>query len=83
MEPLLERIHGATRHVGKVPAALRDAVAASAVAATAAPGPTAPGDARLRDLRADLEHAVASEEYERAAALRDAIRKLEDDGGSG
>lgn len=68
VEPLLERIHGATRHVGKVPASMRG---------------VAPGDGRLRGLRADLETAVAAEEYERAAALRDAIRKLEDAGGPG
>jgi protein arginine kinase activator len=53
--PLLNRVHGATRHVGKV--ALRRADA---------------GD-RLR-LRARLREAIAREDYEQAARLRDQLR---------
>lgn len=68
VEPLLERIHGGVRHVGKAPGGRQGA----------APPSAPPGDTRLRELRADLETAVAAEEYERAAALRDAIRKEEE-----
>lgn len=61
---LLKRIHGATRHVGKVPAA-------------AGPGPTA--EEELEQLRRDLDHAVAEEEYERAAQLRDRMARVRDE----
>jgi protein arginine kinase activator len=55
--PLLQRSHGATRHVGKVPR--RQARGA---------------DARLH-LRAELRAAVAREDYEQAARLRDQLRR--------
>jgi protein arginine kinase activator len=67
LEPVLRRIHGATRHVGKTPvtkaspAARRKATAADEIAR----------------LKAELEEAVAREEFERAAELRDRIRALE------
>ena len=60
--PLLESVHGAVRHVGKVPRRL-------------------PADAqlqaRLLKLRQQLQQAVATEEYELAAQLRDQIDSLE------
>jgi uncharacterized protein len=37
----------------------------------------APPDGEIRRLRAELESAVADEDYERAAAIRDKIRELE------
>lgn len=54
--PLVQRIHGATRHVGK--------------AARPRPGATQ----RLR-LRSQLREAVAHEDYEAAARIRDALRQ--------
>jgi protein arginine kinase activator len=60
--PILQRIHRATRHAGKVPrGAARDANAT----------------AELLDLRQQLRRAVRDEDYERAAALRDLIRQKE------
>ncbi|MDG3006485.1 UvrB/UvrC motif-containing protein [Paludisphaera mucosa] len=53
--PMLQRFHGATRHVGK--------------RARARPG----ASLRLR-LRSQLRQAVAREDYEEAARLRDQIR---------
>lgn len=53
--PLLQRFHGATRHVGKI--------------ARSRPG----ASLRLR-LRSQLRQAVAREDYEEAARLRDQIR---------
>jgi protein arginine kinase activator len=53
--PLLQRVHGATRHVGKV-ARRRPDVAD-----------------RLR-LRTQLREAIAREDYEQAATLRDQLR---------
>jgi protein arginine kinase activator len=60
--PILQRIHRATRHVGKSPR--RRAVHR-----------TTP--AELLDLRQQLRRAVESEEYELAAHLRDTIRQKE------
>lgn len=62
LQPLIHRIHGQTRHEGKVPA--RAAV----------------GLRRRRELdglRRELAEAVAQEEFERAAVLRDRIRKMD------
>src|SRR5438094_5154375 len=54
LEPILLRIHRATRHVGKVPSRARPAA----------------GSAGLLELRQRLRQAVEHEEYERAAQLR-------------
>ncbi len=60
---LLRRIHGGTQHVGKVYLPL---------------DPTAPERAkRLEGLRRRLRRAVDSEDFERAAEIRDLIRSLE------
>lgn len=62
LKPLIRRVHGEVRHVGKVPP--RD-------------GELSDDAARLRRLNEDLERAIGEEEYERAADLRDRIRDLE------
>lgn len=60
---LLRRVHGSTRHTGKV---------------YLPPDPTASDrERRLEGLRHRLQRAVESEDFERAAALRDQIRTLE------
>ncbi len=61
LEPLLERVHRATTHAGKLPATVR--VVAKA--------------ARLETLREQMKAAIEVENYEAAAELRDAIRKME------
>ncbi len=60
---LLRRVHGATQHVGKV----------------YLPPDPAEGDRthRLSTLRNRLDQAIGSENFERAAVLRDEIRTLE------
>jgi protein arginine kinase activator len=58
--PLISHQHGATRHVGKAPKRRRPFVAADR--------------ARLR-ARAELRDAIALEDYERAARLRDSLRQ--------
>lgn len=62
LKPLLENIHGGLRHVGKVPRRL-------------------PADAKrqteLIKLRQEIQQAIAVEDYERAAALRDRIEAME------
>jgi protein arginine kinase activator len=60
---LLRRIHGGAKHVGKV---------------YLPPDPTATEmEKRLDGLRRRLERAVQSEDFERAAEIRDQIRALE------
>lgn len=60
---LLRRLHGGTQHVGKV---------------YLPPDPSrAQQEQRLAGLRRKLDHAVQSEDFERAAQLRDQIRNLE------
>jgi protein arginine kinase activator len=60
---LLRRLHGGTHHVGKHPAA--------------ADGDEADRNARVQSLRRSLQRAVADEDFEHAAMLRDQIRRLE------
>jgi protein arginine kinase activator len=62
LEPLLQRIHRAGRHVGKAP--------------RRRPGPPA-AQAELLALRRRLRAAVEAESYEEAAHLRDVIRQKE------
>lgn len=61
-EPLM-RIHGNTRHEGKIPKRAGDGVD------------------KITKLKKELEGAIAAEDFEGAAVLRDEIRKLE--GGDG
>jgi len=68
LQPTLQRIHGALRHTGKVP---------GADPAVAERGRR---QARIEHLRAQISSAVQEEDYERAAALRDEIRTLEEGG---
>ncbi len=83
LDPLLERAHeGGTRHVGKVPKRLAES--ASGGVGGRRPG-AAPVDVlggpnerteRLKVLNKQLDEAVRAEQYERAAAIRDEIRRL-------
>jgi protein arginine kinase activator len=67
LEQLLERVHRAVGHVGKCPTRVRAAVRA----------------ARIEALREQMKAAVENENYEAAAAARDAIRELEAEGITG
>ncbi len=60
LEPLLERVHRQTRHVGKIPARYRAQLRA----------------AQVDELERQLQLAVREERYEDAASLRDQIREL-------
>lgn len=63
LHPLIQREHdGATHHVGKSP---RGAA------------PQRKAEAEIRKLKRQLDEAVAAEDYERAARLRDRLRELE------
>jgi protein arginine kinase activator len=62
LAPLLDRIHGSSKHVGKMPRRVNSDTAK---------------ERALLDLRSQLEESIHHEEYERAAELRDRIRVLE------
>src|SRR5688572_1513632 len=64
LTPLLEKIHGATEHRGRLPQGSLDAAGKR-------------NDLLLR-LRRDLLQAVKGEQYEAAARLRDEIRRVEE-----
>ena len=66
LRPLLRRIHGDTRHKGKVPARDGEGVSRSR---------------QIQRLFDELQRAVEREEFERAAELRDEIRRLEGEDG--
>jgi protein arginine kinase activator len=61
--PLLENIHGETRHAGKTPRRFPQAKKT---------------EAELTQLRNRLKQAVTREDYEEAARLRDRIKQLEE-----
>lgn len=63
--PLLERLHGASEHVGDADAAHAEKAAADERAV------------ELKRLRRDLQRVIKKEEYEEAARLRDRIQHLE------
>jgi protein arginine kinase activator len=62
VEELLERVHGARRHLGRIPGVSNEDVERMQ---------------RLAELRQRLDVAVREEDYEGAAGLRDQIRRLE------
>lgn len=62
LEPLLVNIHGAKKHVGKVPKNL---------------GGTPKRHFQLKRLRSALQRAIDAENYEEAGAIRDKIKAVE------
>jgi len=66
IQPVLRRIHGHVRHVGKVP------VCGTEVFRT---------KAHIKKLRRELKLMVAQENYEEAARIRDEIKALSFEGG--
>lgn len=62
LAPLLKRIHGSDRHVGKVPLTV---------------GKTVKDTKNLQELKMRMEKSIQAEEFEEAARLRDQIRDLE------
>jgi protein arginine kinase activator len=66
LDPLLEKIHGKKRHVGKAPGD--------------GPSEDRSRERRLVELRRKLQEAVGREDYEAAASLRDELRVYEEGG---
>ncbi len=63
LESLLKSMHKGTRHIGKVPAVLRQGRDLTE---------------RLKQLQKKLDRAVASEDFEQAASLRDEMKMAKD-----
>jgi len=62
LESMLKNMHKGSEHTGKAPAGYAQ---------------TRQRDAQIKNLQSNLEKAVAAEEYEKAADLRDQIRRIE------
>ncbi len=62
LDPLLKRIHGANRHIGKIPLMV---------------GKNLKGNRIIQDMKIQLERAIVAEKFEEAARLRDMIRDME------
>lgn len=62
LESMLKNMHKGLEHIGKAPAAYQR---------------TRQLDQKIKSLQSNLDKAVAAEQYEKAADLRDQIRKLE------
>lgn len=60
--PLLKKIHGSSRHIGKIPLHIDKEISF---------------EIKLEELRKQLKRAIQLEEYEDAAHLRDEIKRLE------
>ena len=68
LKPLLTRLHGRTRHEGRIPERV---------------GEELKRNSRLEKIRREMEVAVACEDFEQAAALRDELKSLTALEGSG
>lgn len=62
--PYLKRVHGSTKHAGKVP--------------TGEPFTVKPKIETIEELRNELSRIVAEEKYEQAAVIRDKIKEMEE-----
>ncbi len=76
IDGLALRYHGTTQHVGRSPAAPEDPAPRAAPKRTRSPSRTA----TRRNLQSQLTEAVANEQFERAAALRDQLAALDAEG---
>lgn len=78
----IRRLHGSQRHVGKRPAAYRDAEEKAASGRDPGDRETAvpdTGESRIQRLSLQLKNAVRREDYQEAARLRDEIRGLKEE----
>ncbi|HEY4431008.1 MAG TPA: UvrB/UvrC motif-containing protein [Paenibacillus sp.] len=62
LDPLFKRVHGSTSHVGKIPKRA---------------GAQIVFRRQIDELKQDLQQSIIQEEFEKAAELRDQIRRLE------
>lgn len=72
LEALLKKIHGSNHHLGKSPVRGKKSAPSSTVAKTKPDN--------MDDLKQQLQDAIQSEDFEKAAQLRDKIRSIEKKG---
>ena len=72
---LLRKIHGSNRHLGKVP--VKEAQKPAVKSKEGITALMVPPAENLNDLKKQLSAAIAHEDFEKAAMLRDKIRTLE------
>lgn len=78
LTPLLSRAHeGGTHHVGKTPKSAMMLAGAPGAGPDRPAEPSAENQKRLAALRKALEEAIAGEQYEKAAKLRDELQRLQ------
>jgi protein arginine kinase activator len=78
LTPLIERAHsGTSQHVGKQPRRMLATAAEGRLNPEAIVGTAEERARRLRAVRQQLDEAVQNEQYERAAKLRDELRRLQ------
>lgn len=78
LTPLLSRAHeGGTHHVGKSPASAKGGAGEQLGGASKAEHAAIDHDQRVAALRKSLEDAIAGEQYEKAAKLRDELQRLQ------
>jgi len=65
LDPIIRKIHGLAAHTGNIPKSA---------------GAVLSSKRHLDDLKAQLKTAIANEDYESAARLRDEIRSMEQNG---
>jgi protein arginine kinase activator len=77
---LLRKIHGSNRHLGKTPMSASESAPAVPAKASSSVGTTAPvvvAPVQVEELKKQLHAAIEAEDFEKAAALRDKIRTIE------
>lgn len=77
--PSVQRIHGNTCHNGKVPTGMSMQVApqVNLTVSKEPPKEETPEERKVRELKEKLKEAIASQNFEEAAVLRDQIKELE------
>ena len=68
LAPTISKIHGSTTHVGNAPERYRAGFERKT---------------KIKNLEAELKNAIAAEEYEKAALLRDELKALRDESSEG
>jgi protein arginine kinase activator len=82
LAPLLERAHeGGSHHVGKLPKRFTPGGRVAGLAQPPAHGSASEWAGRIGALRKQLDEAIRSEQYERAARIRDELRRMQELGG--
>ena len=71
LRPSLESIHGRTAHVGKAPKFFEEPSAVS---------PAEKAEDPVAKLKEELQQAIETQEFERAAQIRDELKKTEEGG---